>query len=1343
MDEMSNRSEERIAVMPPVHSNDQNPTEIVNKDDHLYLEDEGLNKNPRSLGYNAAAAPIESTIPDTELTKDSERQQGGPSENVEEPVNSMHPNQLQQNALTERELEHQEENAHMETIFSSDSSNEDVSTTNNMFEEVPPGLEENCGHQNDRNTTGPEGDNNVNMATLATVADIQQSKDAALQQDNTLKIKEDMDENKEENAMTEKLCCKDIYNDIKPTDEANAESSRQPPQNGAQENSKNVSVADIPQSGDVDRQQDNPLEISEEDVDKVSCKEEYAVTEALCCKDTCKDIKPTDAENAYLAQQLHRNGAHENMNNVSEGDNNVNMATLATVADIQQSKDAPLQQENKFKIKKDTEENKEENALTDTLCCQDNCNDIKPMAETNAESSRQPHPDGAHEKGKNVSESDNEDDANLSTGDDIPESKDAERQQNNPLELSTEDVYKNQEVTEPLCCKDTCNDTKPTDVANAYSDTQLHQNGAHENGKSVSEADIQQSRDAELQKDKLLEISKEDVDKNKEKNIVSETTDICNDIKSRNSMNGDSAPQPHSNGDQENSIHAQALESPVLHGDSTDAHMCEESTNMTTDSSTLLHNGETKDSVNIQSPQKALQDELQACREGYVKTIIPLFSTATPQQEMGNVKSTPTSPSLVRNPRPSGLLQEENISIGGPSINMLPDGKSFPFGTAVKAKGPGAVENSDKVPESPVLHGDSTDEHMCEESTNMTTDSSTLLHNGETKDSVNIQSPQKALQDELQACREGYVKTIIPLFSTATPQQEMGNVKSTPTSPSLVRNPRPSGLLQEENISIGGPSINMLPDGKSFPSGTAVKAKGPGAVENSDKVPDIPRLHGHSTECEELRNMTTDSASLLHNSETQDSVSIQSPHKPLQDELQVCREGHVKTVIPLFSTIKLQHELDNVQITPTCPSPVRNPRPIGLLQEENISSGGPSSNMLPDGMSIPFGTAVKAKGPEADIPFVHGDFMDQYTSEESRNMTTDSSSSLHNRETQDDVNIKSPQKPLQDELQICRKGHVKAIIPLLSNTTPQHELDNVKITPASPSPVRKPTSTSLLQEEKVSDNFSRNNMPPDGRNVFFDSAGKAKGPGGDVSPMCAHVMDQNADDGSKLNEFLRNVSEYDLQALTTHFKQRLKDAVEEFGQQLVVNLLSKQLISDKESEHSRRLIKEKCKSEASKFIFDKVRTIGFVAVKTMWEICVNVDGVTPKLNEIRKDLLKKVEEVKLCEFLRNVSESDLQVFTTDYRKSLEDAVDEFGQHVALNLLNKCFITDKESEYMRKMIHEKRKSEAFQLILDKVTVNGIGAKKIMWETCLKMNDTTPKLSKIRNDLLKQVYSTYSS
>ncbi|XP_072420637.1 uncharacterized protein [Chiloscyllium punctatum] len=298
--------------------------------------------------------------------------------------------------------------------------------------------------------------------------------------------------------------------------------------------------------------------------------------------------------------------------------------------------------------------------------------------------------------------------------------------------------------------------------------------------------------------------------------------------------------------------------------------------------------------------------------------------------------------------------------------------------------------------------------------------------------------------------------------------------------------------MREENISIGGPSINMLPGGISILSGTAVKAKDPGAVENSDKIPDIPRLHGHSTDpymCEELRNMTTDSASLRHNRETQDSVSIQSPQKPLQDELQVCREGHVKTVIPLFSTITSQHELDNVQITLTCHSPVRNPRPIGLLQEENISVGGPSSNMLPDGMSIPCGTAVKAKGPGADIPFVHGDFMDQYTSEESRNMTTDSSSSLHNRETQDDVNIKSPQKPLQDELQICRKGHVKAIISLLSNTTPQNELDNVKITPASPSPVRKPTSTRLLQEENVSDSFSRNNMPPDGRNVFFDRAG--------------------------------------------------------------------------------------------------------------------------------------------------------------------------------------------------------------------------------------------------------------
>ncbi|XP_043539099.1 uncharacterized protein LOC122544125 [Chiloscyllium plagiosum] len=964
------------------------------------------------------------------------------------------------------------------------------------------------------------------------------------------------------------------------------------------------------------------------------------------------------------------------------------------------------------------------------------------MTETNSESARQPHPNGEHEKGKDVSVNDNEEDANLSTGADIPQSKDAEQQQNNPLEISTEDVCKNKEedgVTETLCSKDNANDINTTDTANAYSTPQLHPNGAHENGENVSEsngegvplsteAGIQQSRDAELQQDKLLEVSKKDVDKNKEKHIVSETPDICNEIKSRNSMNGYSAPQPHSNGDHENSIHAQAFESPVLHGDSMDEHMCEEFRNTTTDSPSLLHNREIQDSVNIQSLQKPLQDELQVCREGHVKATIPLFSTATPQQELGNVKSTHTCPSPVRNPGPIGLLQEENISIGGPSINMLPDGMSVPFGAAVKAKGPGAVENSDNGPESLVLHGDSMDEHMCEEFRNTTTDSPSLLHNREIQDSVNIQSPQKPLQDELQVCREGHVKTTIPLFSTATPQQELGNVKSTHTCPSPVRNPGPIGLLQEENISIGGPSINMLPDGMSVPFGAAVKAKGPGAVENSDNGPDIPGLHGDSTDphlCEELRNMTTDSASLLHNRETQDSVNIQSPQKLLQDELQVCREGHVKTVIPLFSTTTSQQELDNVKSTPTCSNQVRNPRPIGLLQEENISVGGPSSNMLPDGMSISFGTAVKAKGPGADIPFLHGDCMDQYTPEESRNMTTDSSSSLHNREIQDDVNIKSLQKPLKDELQICRKGHVKTIIPLLSNATPQYELDNVKITPA----VRKPTSTSLQQEEKVSDSVSSNNMPPDGRIIFFDRAGKSKGP--------------RADDGLKLNEFLRNVSEYDLQALTAHFKQRLKDAVEEFGQQLVVNLLSKQLISDKESEHSRRLIKEKCNSEASKFIFDKIRTIGPVAVKAMWEICVNIDGVTPKLNEIRNDLLKKVEEVKLNEFLRNVSESDLQVITADYRKSLEDAVDEFGQHVALNLLKKYFISDKESEHMRKMIHEKGKSEAFQLILDKVTVNGIGAMKIMWETCLKMNDMTPKLSKIRNDLLKQVYSTHSS
>ncbi|XP_043539035.1 uncharacterized protein LOC122544084 isoform X4 [Chiloscyllium plagiosum] len=244
----------------------------------------------------------------------------------------------------------------------------------------------------------------------------------------------------------------------------------------------------------------------------------------------------------------------------------------------------------------------------------------------------------------------------------------------------------------------------------------------------------------------------------------------------------------------------------------------------------------------------------------------------------------------------------------------------------------------------------------------------------------------------------------------------------------------------------------------------------------------------------------------------------------------------------------------------------------------------------------------------SDIPVLHGDYMDPHKREEFSNMTTDSACFRHNRETQDGGNVQLPQNPLQDELQYCRVGHVENMIQFFSNTTPQNELDRVKSTPASPSPKRDPKTTGLQQKENISIIVPSDNMPPDGMNTFFDTPGRTKRIG--------------TDDGAKLNEFLRNVSKYDLQALTTQFEQRLKDAVEVFGQQLVVNLLCKQLISDKESEHSRKLIKEKCNSEASKFIFDKVRTIGFVAVKTLWEICVNVDGVTPKLNEIRKDLLK-------------------------------------------------------------------------------------------------------------------------
>ncbi|XP_043539034.1 uncharacterized protein LOC122544084 isoform X3 [Chiloscyllium plagiosum] len=311
------------ATMESLHSHDTDSIDTT----HLIIEGEnpGLQENKHhgngrndctAVDGNVAAASIESTMAGSELSKDTVRHQGSPSENDEESVDSMHPKQFQKNALIQGELEHQEENTHMETIVIGDSSNEDVSPTNNLIEKWNPGLEEKKEHHSDTNTDGFDGDNKGNIGTLATAADIQQSKDSALQQDSIFKIKENMDENKEGNAMTATLCCKDNCNDIKLTAETNAESSRQLHPSGEHENSKNVSGADIPQSGDAKLQQSNPSEISKENVDKN--KEENSVTEKLCGNDTCNDIKPTDAENAYSVRQHHPNETHKNGQNVSD-----------------------------------------------------------------------------------------------------------------------------------------------------------------------------------------------------------------------------------------------------------------------------------------------------------------------------------------------------------------------------------------------------------------------------------------------------------------------------------------------------------------------------------------------------------------------------------------------------------------------------------------------------------------------------------------------------------------------------------------------------------------------------------------------------------------------------------------------------------------------------------------------------------------------------------------------------------------------------------------------------------------------------------------------------------------
>ncbi|XP_048381274.2 uncharacterized protein LOC125449506 isoform X2 [Stegostoma tigrinum] len=822
-------------------------------------------------------------------------------------------------------------------------------------------------------------------------------------------------------------------------------------------------------------------------------------------------------------------------------------------------------------------------------------------------------------------------------------------------------------------------------------------------------ADIQQSRDAVLQQDSPFVVRDDDVDdvganlfdptpfipmefEKKEENASPEAmlrNNICNDTKPTHEANADTALHPHPKG-------AHGESDADLRGDVMEPNW-KKFNNMTTDPKSLPHNEETQESVNIRSPQKLSEDELPS--EGHVKNTIPLFENATPQKDLDNVKNTPAGPRhFIESPKLNSLPKEGTIFTSSPS---------------------GAGDSNEQVHEISGLNGGIMDRNSSEEFRNMPEVSEISHGIKEKDDAVCIQSPQKPFEDDLKCCKEGYVKEIIPLFLNTTPQEDLDNVKyPSPSTSPFIRNPRPTGLQQEENISISCPSDNVLPDRMNNDFQQAVNTNGPGADDSSEHASKMFSSYGdvmNRNSCDEFRNVITVVEILPRNKEREDAVNIQSPQKTFEDELQCCKQGHVKATIPLFSNTTPHNDRDRVNNPAASISPlIGNPRPAGHQKEEKISISNPNDNMFPDRMNkdchkVQNTMGHGASGSSEHMPkkssALYGDDMASTCREDFRNRTTFSGGLPRNRDIQGGANIQSPQKPSQSELLQSRDGYVKDMTELFSNTTPQKEQDNTKIPPEN---------TSMSQDSMSKD---------------FHQARKTKRPGaGDSS-------EHMSDDEVKLQEFLRMVSEKDLQVITTQFKEKLKGAVEEFGQQLVLALLSKQLISQKDCEHARKLLKEKCKNEASTFIFDQVRVTGFEAVKMMWEICVNTKGVTPKLNEIRNDLIKKVDEANLNEFLRNGSENDFQVITKYYRNSLEDAVEEFGPQLVVALLSKQLISDKESEHMRKLIHEMSKSDVFQLILDKVTVNGIEAMRKMWETCLKLSAEAPTLSKIRNDLLK--------
>ncbi|XP_059815012.1 NACHT, LRR and PYD domains-containing protein 3-like [Hypanus sabinus] len=102
-------------------------------------------------------------------------------------------------------------------------------------------------------------------------------------------------------------------------------------------------------------------------------------------------------------------------------------------------------------------------------------------------------------------------------------------------------------------------------------------------------------------------------------------------------------------------------------------------------------------------------------------------------------------------------------------------------------------------------------------------------------------------------------------------------------------------------------------------------------------------------------------------------------------------------------------------------------------------------------------------------------------------------------------------------------------------------------------------------------------------------------------------------------------------------------------------------------------------------------------------------------------------------FLSNCEDHHLLRLTRFYMERLEQAIEEGVEGVSFMLMGEDHLTGLEYHSVTELAEKGHRADASKLLLDLVMEKGSGARKVMWESFVKLHHHLPKLSRILNEI----------